>query len=77
LIQKRTEGIVFDNDDKGCKDRIISGVDMASLRRLGYSKECVEMLGLLWDQMEHHICTDFDVSNKTYGSNINKLMYGI
>jgi hypothetical protein len=38
LIQKQTEGIVFDNDAKGCYDRIISGVEMASLRRLGYSK---------------------------------------
>jgi hypothetical protein len=38
LIQKRTEGIVFDNDDKVCYDRIISGVALASLRRLGYSK---------------------------------------
>jgi hypothetical protein len=35
LIQKRTEGIIFDNDVKGCHDRIISGVALASLRRLG------------------------------------------
>jgi hypothetical protein len=53
LIQKRTKGIVFDNDTKGCYDRIISGVALASLRRLGYSKESVKMLGLLWAQMEH------------------------
>jgi hypothetical protein len=26
LIKKRTDGIVFDNDDKGCYDRIISGI---------------------------------------------------
>jgi hypothetical protein len=38
LIQKRTEGIVFDNDAKGCYDRIINGVALASLRRLGYLK---------------------------------------
>jgi hypothetical protein len=48
LIQKRTEDIVFDNDDKGCYDRIISGVELASLRRLGYSKESVKLVGLLW-----------------------------
>jgi hypothetical protein len=35
LIQKRTVGIVFDNDAKGCYDRIISGVALVSLRRLG------------------------------------------
>jgi hypothetical protein len=29
LIQKRTEGIVFDNDAKGCYDRIINGVELA------------------------------------------------
>jgi hypothetical protein len=69
LIQKRTEGIVFDNDAKGCYNRIITrGVALASLRRLGYSKESVKMLGLLWAQMEHHVCTGFGVSDKTYGS---------
>jgi hypothetical protein len=30
LVQKRTEGIVFDNDVKGCYDRIISGIALAS-----------------------------------------------
>jgi hypothetical protein len=29
MIQKRTEGIIFDNDAKGCYDRIISGVALA------------------------------------------------
>jgi hypothetical protein len=77
LIQKRTEGIVFDNDAKGCYYRIISGVALASLRRLGYSKESVKMLGLLWAQIEHHVCTGFGVSDKTYGSTIDKLLYGI
>jgi hypothetical protein len=38
LIQKQTKGIVFDNDAKGCYDRITSGVALASLRCLGYSK---------------------------------------
>jgi hypothetical protein len=77
LIQKRNEGIVFDNDAKGCYDRIISGVELASLRRLGYSKESVKLLGLLWAQMEHHVCTGFGVSDKTYGSTTEKLLYGI
>jgi hypothetical protein len=77
LIQKSTEGIVFDNDAKGCYDIIISGVSLASLSRLGYSKESVKMLGLLWAQMEHHVCTGFGVSDKTYGSTIDKLLYGI
>jgi hypothetical protein len=77
LIQKRTEGIVFDNDAKGCYDRIISGVALVSLRRMGYSKESVKILGLLWAQMEHHVCTGFGVSDKTYGSTNEKLLYGI
>jgi hypothetical protein len=74
LIQKRTEGIVFDND---AKYRIISGVALAPLRRLGYWKGSVKMLGLLWAQMEHHVCTGFGVLDKTYGSTIDKLLYGI
>jgi hypothetical protein len=32
LIHKRTEGIVFDNDAKGCYDRIISGIALACLK---------------------------------------------
>jgi hypothetical protein len=35
------------------------------------------MLGLLWAQMQHHICTGFGVSETTYGSTIEKLLYGI
>jgi hypothetical protein len=50
---------------------------MASLRRLGYSKESVKMLGLLWAQMEHHVCTGFGVSDKTNGSTTKNLLYGI
>jgi hypothetical protein len=77
LIQKLTEGIVFNNDAKGCYDRIISGVALASLRRLGYSHESVKRLGLPWAQMEHHVCTGLGVSDKTYGSTAEKLLYGI
>jgi hypothetical protein len=77
LIQKKTNGIVFDNDAKGCYDRIVSRMLLATLRRLGYSKESVRMLGLLWAQMQHHICTGFGVSETTYGSTIEKLPYGI
>jgi hypothetical protein len=62
---------------KGCYDRIISGVALASLRRLGYSEESVKMLGLLWAQMEHHLCTGSGVLDKTYGSTTKKLLYGI
>jgi hypothetical protein len=35
------------------------------------------MLGLLWAQMQHHICKGFGVSETTYGSTIEKLLYGI
>jgi hypothetical protein len=36
LIHKCNKGIVFDNDDKGCYARIISGVDLVAVHRLGY-----------------------------------------
>jgi hypothetical protein len=48
LIQKKTNGIVFDNDTKGFYDRMLSGISLGTLRRLGYSKEAVRMLGHLW-----------------------------
>jgi hypothetical protein len=57
LIQKKVEGIVFDNDTKGCYDRIISGIALACLKRIGYLKNSVHMIGLLWSQLEHHIST--------------------
>jgi hypothetical protein len=57
LIQKRTNIIIFDNDANGCYDRIISGISLAMVRRLGYSKNSVQMLGKLWEQLEHHIST--------------------
>jgi hypothetical protein len=77
LIQKKVNGIVFDNDAKGCYGRIISGVSLATLRRLGYSRNSVRMLGLLWAQMQHHICTGFGVRKYTYGSSVDKLLHGI
>jgi hypothetical protein len=57
LIQKKTHIIVFDNDAKGCYHRTVSGISLATLHRLGYSKESIRMLGLIWAQMQHHICT--------------------
>jgi hypothetical protein len=63
LIQKKTNGIVFDNDAKGCYNQIVSGVALAALQRIGYSKNSVQMLGLLWDQLEHHVATGFWVSD--------------
>jgi hypothetical protein len=57
LIQKKMNGIVFDNDVKGCYGRIVSGIALASLQRIGYSKNSVRMLGLLWAQLEHHAAT--------------------
>jgi hypothetical protein len=77
LIQNKLEGIVFDNDAKGFYDRIISGIALACLKRIGYSSNSVRMLGLLWAQLEHHISTVYGVSDKTYSSTLEKLLYGI
>jgi hypothetical protein len=77
LIQKMMNGIVFDNDAKGCYDRIVSGIALAALRRIGYSKNSVRMLGLLWAQLEHHVATGFGVSDASYKSTMEKMLYGI
>jgi hypothetical protein len=77
LIQNKVEGIVFDNDAKGCYDRIISGIALACLKRIGYTKNSVRMLGLLWAQLEHHIATDYGVLDKTYSFTLEKILYGI
>jgi hypothetical protein len=77
LIQKKLEGKVFDNDAKGCYDRIISGIALACLKRIGYSSNYVRMLCLLWAQLEHHIATGYGVSDKPYSSTLEKLLYGI
>jgi hypothetical protein len=77
LIQNKTNGIVFDNDAKGCYDRIVSGIALAALRRIVYSTNSVWMLGLLWAQLEHHVATGFGVSDASYKSPMDKLLYGI
>jgi hypothetical protein len=77
LIQKKTNGIVFDNDAKGCYDRIVSGIALSTLRRIGYFKNSVRMLGLLWAQLEHHVATGSGVSDASYKSTTDKLLYGI
>jgi hypothetical protein len=35
------------------------------------------MLGLLWSQIEHHVATAYGVSDKTYSSTLDKLLYGL
>jgi hypothetical protein len=35
------------------------------------------MLGFIWAQMQHHICTGFRASETTYGSTIETQLYGI
>jgi hypothetical protein len=35
------------------------------------------MIGLLWSQLEHHVATAYGVSDKTYYSTLEKLLYGI
>jgi hypothetical protein len=77
LIQKRTVGIIFDNDANGCYNIIISGIVLAVLRRIGYSNNSVNILRRLWAELENHICTGYGVSDKTYKSAIDKLLYGI
>jgi hypothetical protein len=77
IIQKKIEEIVFDNDAQGCFDRIISGIALGCLRRIGYSKNSTRMLGLLWSKLEHHVATAYGVSDKTYSSTLEKLLYGI
>jgi hypothetical protein len=41
LIKNKVEGIVFNNDAKGCYDRIIGGIALACLKRIGYSSNSV------------------------------------
>jgi hypothetical protein len=38
LIQNKTNGKVFDNDAKGCYNRIVSGIALAALQIIGYYK---------------------------------------
>jgi hypothetical protein len=35
------------------------------------------MLGLLWAQLEHHVATGFGVSDASYKSTTDKMLYGI
>jgi hypothetical protein len=77
LIQKKMNGIIFDNDAKGYYDRIVSGIALAALRIIGYSKNSVRMLGLLWAQLKHSVAAGFGLSDASYKSTTDKLLYGI
>jgi hypothetical protein len=35
------------------------------------------MLGKLWEQLEHHTSTGYGISEATYSSTVDKLLYGI
>jgi hypothetical protein len=35
------------------------------------------MFGLLCSQLEHHVFTGYDLSDATYSSSLDKLLYGI
>jgi hypothetical protein len=50
LIQNKTNGIVFDNDTKGCYDRFVSEIALTALRQIGYSKDFIRMTGILWSE---------------------------
>jgi hypothetical protein len=63
LIQKKKNAIIFDNDARLWYGRIVSGIALASLWRIGYSKNSMRVLGLLWAQFEHHVATGFRVSD--------------
>jgi hypothetical protein len=77
LMQNKTACFMFDNDAKGCYDRSASGIAITALRRIGYSKNSVKTLGLLWAELEHHVCTGDGVSNTTLSSTSERILYGI
>jgi hypothetical protein len=64
-------------DNEASSAKIVSGIVLAALRRIGYSKNSMQMLGLLWAQLEHHVATGFGVSDVSYKINTDKLLYGI
>jgi hypothetical protein len=69
-------GIIFDNDAKGLYDHIVSGIALVALRCISYSNNSMHMLGLMWAQLEHHAATGFGVSETSYNSIIDNLLYG-
>jgi hypothetical protein len=61
ITQKRTAGIIFGNDAKGCYGIISSEIALVALRRLGYSKNSINLTGRLWAELEHRACTGYRV----------------
>jgi hypothetical protein len=51
VVQKKITCIVFDNYAKRCYDRIVSGMSLLTLCRIGCSKNSIKMLGLLWEEL--------------------------
>jgi hypothetical protein len=80
LKQNKTTFIVFDNDANAYYDRIVSDITLAALRNIGYSKNPVKMMGLLWDCSGKISNTRFalDMVYQTRSSSTaERILYGI
>lgn len=66
LRARRGRAILISNDAKGCYDRIAHVVCKMALRRLGIPNPPLQSMIETIQEMEHHICTAFGVSEDFY-----------
>ena len=69
LRHTRTNAAVFNNDAKGCYDRIIPSFGMASCRRVGLPSNAINLLLLTLSQMQFWVRSAHGVSHGFYGNN--------
>lgn len=67
LRQRGQAGALCANDAKSCYERIVHTVATLALRRLGMPAEPLVSMFETLQKAQHHVCTAFGISKRTYG----------
>ena len=67
LRMKRQDDFLCSNDTKACYDRITHSIVSLALQRVGLPPAPVICMFQSLQQIHHHICTGYGISDATYG----------
>lgn len=70
---RRGRLIVISNDARGCYDRIAHTVLQIAMLRLGVPRPALQSMITTIQEMDHHVCTAFGVSDGKYGFDPTRL----
>jgi hypothetical protein len=71
-----TTAAFIENNAVGCYDRLVNNLILMLLKKLGLPPSVSACMGELWDTVVHLIKTVYGISDVTYGSTTDLLLYG-